>query len=1251
MKKNKVSLWLITSALALLFLFISIGSTSGLTLIVPRLTPVITKPIVERPVVKPPVLSNSNSMVIVTNSGEVNKDTRFKGDKIKYKIYYQNTATQEAKITITDTLESSLSEVNVLNNGTFDRATNTVTWILSKVAANQKGFVEFEALAAKIKLVRNKAAVTIDQQNPVDTNSTEVNIVEAPPIGWVRFMNTPVGAKPTANMKDETTSDTMVNFDIPGMYVHEVKVNGITNHRLSIPGQGNTQIVGKPEVPIIGRLIEVPFGVNFNLEIFKSKFVTLKNYNIYPAQKPEPRLVKAPVTLKPINTTRFSGNSFFPGDLAVIKAEEIGVVRGHRLIFLKINPIQYNPATKEMRAYSNIEVKINYNRPAQITAVNKKIMSGPFENLLRYSVLNYKDPGRFIRKDIPNPKESGCDYLILTHSSFYNAADQNNPLVRLKDWKQRKGLRTKIVAVDTLTGGNTADNIKTYLKNAYTGWQIVPSYVLLVGDSEFIPTNYQTAHPDHSNKLNGSDLYYSTVDGTDYYPDFFLGRLSVDTLAQTETVVNKIINYERNAPVNANYYTDTSLVQLFEDVDNNPGDGVNTVDGRENATFRIIEFAEEINTLLTDNNYNTERIYDQSGNFAQGPLRYEDNTALPNNLTIAGGFPWNGTTADITNALNGGNFLVAYDGHGSATSWGQPNFQNANITALTNGNMTPVVFSLACMTGWFDNETDDAALNTANNRESFCEEFLRKDNSGAAAVIGSTRISWDMNDFMMLGMYKAIWPDFDPAPPLRNFQLPGIESGPLYKMGQINTFSKLYMANCYNHSNYRQLSFEMYHLFGDPEMPIWTAQPSTFKVSHPKGIGSVGHQDFIVTVTNKADDKPVPNAMVALTRDGNIVGTQETDAAGNARFTFNNPGVGKMDITVTTHNFRPYEGNIIVNAGGAVINRLDPDNAMENTKVKIGGTNFSGNEAIKVYLGDKLVLNKTASSGSFGQLGVENTEFTVPPAHPLGPVNVIAQGTTSDRYAVDVFQVRSANPLDLYTYSQWDSTTWGLSSGDNPTWNNPEIQLYDTSNNPVASNNLTAGRTYIIKAKIHNDTAFDAKGAKVTFKWANFGVGQPDIAWNVIGTDDLDIPAHSVKEAEIRWTPAGTGHLCVMADIYHIEDINTANNKGQENCHVGPTSSPATVSFTMWNTTNKPAAMHFELRQLTNTGSLNTRLWASKIIHPDPQILQPGERREAKVVIDPDKTDIKQGQTAEFALTGYLNGKICGGVNFIITKR
>jgi hypothetical protein len=352
---------------------------------------------------------------------------------------------------------------------------------------------------------------------------------------------------------------------------------------------------------------------------------------------------------------------------------------------------------------------------------------------------------------------------------------------------------------------------------------------------------------------------------------------------------------------------------------------------------------------------------------------------------------------------------------------------------------------------------------------------------------------------------------------------------------------------------------------------------------------------------------------------------------------------------VVASNYRPYEGVISVSAGGANINRLDPEDGTETQLIHVGGRDFSGSENVEIYFDDTRLLTTAASGGSFGQAGGTDVDISVPSPHDLGPVNVAAVGLNSSRHAVDVFAVRTANPIDLYTYGQWAEDTWHLHTGNNPTWNNPEIQIYDAATNAaVESNNLSAGHNYIVKVKVHNDTNFDARSVIVTLKWANFGVGQPERVWERIDTDEIDVPRNSIREAEIAWAPGSTGHICLLAEIYHLEDINEDNNHGQENCHVGPTSSPAKVAFLVWNPTDKPAAIYLELRQKVDEDDESAQpIWGSMIIHPEPQVIPPGEFGKASVIIDPDMVDIKRG-TVEFMLTGFINRRMIGGANFII---
>ena len=952
----------------------------------------------------------------------------------------------------------------------------------------------------------------------------------------------------------------------------------------------------------------------------------------------------------------------YPETPVGISTEDIGVIRGHRVLLLKVNPVLYNPVDQTLTVYRTIEVRVGFSRPAQVKGVNSRLRSHDFESLLAATLLNYKPQERFMPEGLGSidKQTPGCDYLILTHDAFYTATDATNPVVRLANWKRCKGYRTRVVKVGSIPGGNTAPAIKTYLQTAYDTWSPPPSYVLLVGDADLVRTADGDQHPAVSDPASpqpriGTDLLYATVDGTDYFPDIFIGRLPADSLAQVTDMVDKIITYEQvppATPANAGFYTNVSLVGLFTETDEDPA----VITGREDRPW--IANMETIRNFLQGQGYTVERIYQTDTGFpgaaaAQDPQRFHDGTGLPNDL-LSPQYGWNGGTNDITNAMNAGRFLVTYRGHGAWNGWSQPSFSSNNALALAQSDLTPLVISITCQTGWFDNETDDDAHGGRPVADdSFAEVMLRRPRSGAVGLVGMTRNSYSYwNDFLIFGAHKAIWPNFQPNPPWAGHPAaPPGQQVSLRKLGQITNFSKMYMARAYGPSTKRRIEFQMHHLFGDPEMVLWTSAPRELHVGFPKAIGAKGLQEFVIAITDQATGHGIGTATVVLTRDGTIVQMRQTRTDGLALFSLVGVGDGDLDLTVTALDYRPVLTTLPVTPKGAELNVLDPDDGPESQVFHVGGRSFDRGEDVELHFGtDGPTVANADGSGTFGQ-GLPTFDLTVPAAYPHGLLNLYACGVTSKRAAVRIFQVRDRNPVDLWTYDQRDSSTWSVHPGDNPTWNSPDIQLYDASNNPVDSNNLVLGQDYIVKVKVRNKEAFAAPGAKVVFRWENFGAGGPWQDLPPVVTADIPAGPAGVTEVQTTFQPSATGHVCLQASIEHLEDIDGRNQTGQENLHVGYSSSPTKVCFTVWNPSAQPAPVHFEVRQLFEPSSKDRTLWHTWVEHPDPQFLRPGDRAKTCVVVDPGEAKVRPGAKAEFAVTCFVAGTMIGGINLIVIKR
>lgn len=1088
---------------------------------------------------------------------------------------------------------------------------------------------------------------------------------------WIPFIHEAApGSRSEVLPKSGDTMGLCVDTNFMGMYSLTTYINETLYNILHVPNAGHVSEVGKPAVPMVTRFLELPDDVQVSVEIIYEDMQVLEDYNVIPAQEP---LLDLPDATDPpfiIDETLYATDAFYPLDIVSVEGAnglDPIVMRGHRIMALTLNPVQFNPITQQLRVYSKIEVRLNYDEPAQVGPIDIRLFSPAFEELLEVFVLNYQlRPVYYpwlLKADNPFDvftdtdgiivaPERGADYLIITHDDFYNQ------VLDLAAWKNQKGLLSKIVKTSQIGVDPTADDIADYIQDAYENWLTVPSYILLVGDSNHIPPHYITPHPSdrHGNFEIPTDLHYVTVEGNDYFQDIYIGRLSVNTIAQATTIVNKILEYERNPPDDADFYNQITACAQFQDEDTTDifGQVITRRNGFEDRRFVLT--SEEIQDYLNQTEgYVVNRIYwardpDPTLFDGQAPANYngagdsfnifDNGDPLPADL-LWPGFRWNGDTRDITNNITDGRFLIYHRDHGSSRNywshtagawganidgWTHPDYDTGDIAGLLNGPLLPVVLSVECQCGWFDGEVDqlnDPAL--TRNSESFCEEFVRRQGGGAIAAIGSTRNSYSgYNDDMVRGFIDAIWPSFDPS----------FESGGLFSLGQVLIYGKVYMATFRPPpDNLTEATFEMFHLFGDPELAIWTEQPGELDVSHPPSVGSEGLQTFVVNVIDHDTGAPVHYAKVCLQQYW-PVSVAYTNPDGAAYFAVDSMSGGEMNITVTMHNFVPYEGLIIVTEGGATLT-VDPDSGPSESNTALHGSSFDVGEIVDIYFGDTpLVDDFTATAGNFD-------ETVTVPTGPVGPINVLAVGRSSGKTAVALFRRLPDQITDPYTYCQWDSSTWHLTGPGDPRWDSPAIQLYEVNTgNQVASNDLIVGTTYTVKADIYNAGAVSATDTEVTFEWADWGIAQR--VWNKFGIDTITVPVGGMETAEADWTPSITGHTCIMVTIYHLWDENLDNNYGQENTDVLPVSSPGVINFTIGNPTQTTALVYLDAEQI---GGLD--LWVATIERDYPQVQKPGEVLTGTLVVEaPDGAEA--GEMSIFTVSGYIDGELVGGVEIFV---
>ena len=139
----------------------------------------------------------------------------------------------------------------------------------------------------------------------------------------------------------------------------------------------------------------------------------------------------------------------------------------------------------------------------------------------------------------------GVRYVIVSHPNFLAAANT------LRNHKQLQGISTLVVSTQTISGGPafaTATQIRNWIANYYNTHVIKPKWLALMGDAEYVPTHYDLINTWDSAR-NASDIWYGQFNGgPTTIPVFGIGRYPVDTLAQANTMVSKVMAFETSPP-------------------------------------------------------------------------------------------------------------------------------------------------------------------------------------------------------------------------------------------------------------------------------------------------------------------------------------------------------------------------------------------------------------------------------------------------------------------------------------------------------------------------------------------------------------------------------------------------------------------------------------------------------------------------------------------------------------------------------
>ena len=441
---------------------------------------------------------------------------------------------------------------------------------------------------------------------------------------------------------------------------------------LKIKELNSTKDPGKPQLPMASIVKQFPLNTKIlGVKIYSGKYAEVSEaidiapapeavkWDMYDNKSPENIRAKAIYrknNLLEKDTKIYSSNNFYPDKLF---SYETGKDNEALYLYLKIFPVQYQPASKKLSIITDLVIDVYY-----------------------VEVGNGSD--RSLHKSEASPEATNDPCIIICPSSF------NAPALELENFHETGlGTNTTIITTDYINTNFPAAGdppFPGYKNSSLTGWGNISGYnytlakkiisylrnsgehpnlqfIVILGDAGIVPPSYYWSESGGSyDSWVPTDFFYASPD-YDLTPNFKIGRICVNNTTEASTYVTKLSNWY---PADWNWFKKATILggQPFGDM-YYYGEVI-TIDPVNSEYFNGMDITK---CYLTDNNF-TKSV------------------AEPYLKTNDGGFFY-----DI---CHGSGYAIYFD-DGTYIS-------ASNLLSYSVNPEVPVVVSIACDDGYFDSD-------------------------------------------------------------------------------------------------------------------------------------------------------------------------------------------------------------------------------------------------------------------------------------------------------------------------------------------------------------------------------------------------------------------------------------------------------------------------------------------------------------------------------------------------------------------
>ncbi len=712
-----------------------------------------------------------------------------------------------------------------------------------------------------------------------------------------------------------------IHYAMPQYGLDAIDVDGVTMQKVTLPGSFLPNNPGAPDLPGFGRFIAIPFGAEARVTILNAETRTLRDLDLLPAAPIQFENDDTPPThVKDAAIYGLSAN--YPASPVMVS--EPLEMRGVTAVTLGITPFQYNPVTRELTVYTNLDVRVDFvGGTGRFT--EDRLRNRFWEPFLRDQLVNYDVlPSIDFNNRSPLDGRSGYEYVIITADNATCLAWADS----IRTWRNAQGISTGVFT--TTQTGTTSSQIESWINNAYNTWDVPPVAFLILGD---YPSSGDGGEDEDGREVlpgvtapmySGycvSDNIYADINGNGL-PELVHGRIAARTDTDLARIMAKFFKHERQPVTDPGFYahpliaggwqTERWFILCTEVIYGHQANVLGKEPVRQYAIYSGYP------STLWSTAVNTSTVVNYFGPNGLGYI-----PATPQHLTN-----WSGNYAGINQAINSGAYLVIHRDHGLETGWGEPAYNNGHIALLTNTKY-PFLFTINCLTGKY-------------NWSGACfGEYFHRSQYGAVGVIAPSEVSYSfVNDAFIWGVWDSMWPTFDPG------YGTGWTSAARLRPAFGQTYGKYYLQASswpYNPQN-KAVTYNLFHHHGDVFLTMHDQVPTALNVVHEDHL-EPGEATFTVLAEE--------GALIGLSVDGTIIGVGDATGAPLAIPIIPQPEGGELRIVVTLPDRLRYDVTIPIEAGSLVV---DPEGGGQFLTIQAALDAADGGDLIEivpgVYTGD-----------------------------------------------------------------------------------------------------------------------------------------------------------------------------------------------------------------------------------------------------------------------------------------------------------